>query len=171
MEDAGIYERESTFLDRYVQIGIAQGRVLSVDFPTQQEPDAKTEHELLDRIEAYLQGEEDDFEDVTVALTGPTAHREVLEKVREIPYGESGTVEQLAAMVPGRSFSDEDDMVAIREALAAISHATDDDSAHPQRCLRRSIESNGIAGSQISRSAVTRGQPSCCDRDCQELPA
>lgn len=119
MEDAGIYERESTFLDRYVQIGIAQGRVLSVDFPTQPEPDAKTEHELLDRIEAYLQGEEDDFEDVTVALTGPTAHREVLEKVREIPYGESGTVEQLAAMVPGRSFSDEDDMVAIREALAA----------------------------------------------------
>ncbi|MFW5974267.1 MAG: methylated-DNA--[protein]-cysteine S-methyltransferase, partial [Natrialbaceae archaeon] len=119
MEDAGIYARESTFLDRYVQIGVAQGRVLSVDFPTEPDAGAGTEHELLDRIEAYLGGESDDFSDVTVALTLPTAKGEVLEKVREIPYGDSGTVEQVTMMVPGRSPDDESDLAAVREGLAA----------------------------------------------------
>ena len=33
-EVAGIYARESTYLDRYVQLGVAQGRVISVSFPT-----------------------------------------------------------------------------------------------------------------------------------------
>ena len=119
MDDAGIYARESQFLDRYVQLGIAQGRVLSVDFPTEPDPGAKSDHELLDRIDAYLRGDREEFDDVTVALTMPTDHREVLEKVREIPYGDSGTAEQVAAMVPGRSMSDEDDIAAVREALAA----------------------------------------------------
>ncbi|WP_436900573.1 MGMT family protein [Halovenus halobia] len=119
MDDAGIYARESAFLDRYIQLGIAQGRVLTVEFPHTPDDDAKSEHELLDRIEAYLQGEEDDFEDVTVALTMATDQRDVLEKVREIPYGDSGTVRQVALMVPGRSDGDEDDLTAIQDALAA----------------------------------------------------
>jgi len=119
MEDAGIYARKSNFLDRYVQVGIAQGRVLSVEFPYEPDAAAETDHELLDRIEAYLQGQKDDFEDVTVALTMPTDHRRVLEKLREIPYGDSGTVRQVTTMVPGRSDEDEADVAAVREALAA----------------------------------------------------
>jgi methylated-DNA-[protein]-cysteine S-methyltransferase len=119
MEDAGIYARESDFLDRYVQLGIAQGRVLSVEFPYDPDDNAETDHELLDRIEAYLQGEADDFEDVAVALTMPTDKRDVLEKVREIPYGDSGTVRQVAMMVPGRSDSDDDDLAAVQDGLAA----------------------------------------------------
>ncbi|MXR53145.1 methylated-DNA--[protein]-cysteine S-methyltransferase [Halovenus sp. WSH3] len=119
MEDAGIYARESSFLDRYVEIGVAQSRVLSVEFPHEPNAKADSEHELLDRIDAYLQGEEDDFADVNVALTMATDDREVLEKVREIPYGDSGTVRQVTMMVPGRSDEDEDDLAAVRDALRA----------------------------------------------------
>lgn len=119
MDDAGIYARESTFLDRYVQVGIAQSRVLTVGFPHEPDADAESDHELLDRIEAYLQGEEDDFADVSVALTMATDKRDVLEKVREIPYGDSGTVRQVTMMVPGRNPEDEEDQAAVREALAA----------------------------------------------------
>jgi methylated-DNA-[protein]-cysteine S-methyltransferase len=118
MEDAGIYARESDLLGRYIQLGMAQGRVLSVEFPHEPDEDVAAEHELLDRIEAYLQGDEESFGDVTVALTMPTEERTVLEKLREIPYGDSGTVRQVAMMVPGRSDGD-DDLRAIQEALAA----------------------------------------------------
>jgi methylated-DNA-[protein]-cysteine S-methyltransferase len=118
-ETAGIYARNSGFLDRYVQLGMAQGRVISVDFPTTVEDDAEPDHELLDRIEAYLQGEQDDFADVTVAMTMPTTEREVLEKVREVPDGENATVRQITMMVPGRNPDDESDLTAVREALAS----------------------------------------------------
>lgn len=119
MDDAGIYARESTFLDRSVQLGIAQSRVLSVEFPYEPDDGAESTHELLDRIEEYLQGEADDFDDVTVALTMATDKRDVLKKVREIPYGDSGTVRQVTMMVPGRSPDDEEDQATVREALAA----------------------------------------------------
>lgn len=116
---AGIFTRESTYLDRYVQLGIAQGRVLSVEFPTERPPDASTDHELLDRIQAYLDGAKDEFDDVQIALTMPTAEREVLEAVRTIPYGEQVSVEQLARMIPGRNVEDSDELRTIREALAS----------------------------------------------------
>lgn len=119
MKDAGVYARESTFLDRYVQLGVAQGRVLSVEFPYEPDSGAETEHDLLDRVEAYLQGEKDDFADVTVALTMATDKRDVLEKVREIPYSDSGTVRQVTMMVPGRSPEDEGDLTAVQDGLAA----------------------------------------------------
>ena len=38
--EAGIYARESASLDRYVQVGVAGGRVLSVDFPEAPDDDA-----------------------------------------------------------------------------------------------------------------------------------
>ncbi len=117
-EVAGIYARESTYLDCYVQVGVAQGRVISVSFPPTPEADAESEHELLDRITAYLQGDRDDFADVTVALTMATDQREVLERVREIPYGEQATVEQLARMVPDRDPDEEGDRRLVRDALA-----------------------------------------------------
>jgi methylated-DNA-[protein]-cysteine S-methyltransferase len=119
MEDvAGIYAHESGYLDCHVQVGIAQGRAISVAFPAEPEPDAETDHELLDRIEAYLRGERDDLADVTVALTMATDRRAVLESVREIPYGEQATVEQVARMTPDRDPEDGGDRRLVREALA-----------------------------------------------------
>jgi methylated-DNA-[protein]-cysteine S-methyltransferase len=115
-EDAGIYARDSNYLDRYVQLGVAQGRIISVSFPTT--PDDDQAHDLLDRIESYLQGAEDDFRDVTVALTVPTDRRAVLEQLRELRYGTQTTVEELASMTPGLDSDDEDDHALVREALA-----------------------------------------------------
>lgn len=117
-EVAGIYARESAFLERFVQLGVAQGRVLSVSFPTTPDADAESNHELLDRVDAYLQGNHDDFADVTVALTVPTAHRGVLEAVREIPYGDEASVEQIARLDPDLDPADESALGTVREALA-----------------------------------------------------
>lgn len=115
---AGIYARESSFLDRYVQLGIAQGRVISVSFPTTLEEGASENHDLLDRIESYLQGTTDSFDDVEVALTVPTDQRKVLEQLREVPYGDNITVEQLVRMVSGLDIDEESDHTLVREALA-----------------------------------------------------
>jgi len=114
---AGIYARESSYLDRYVQLGAASGRVISVSFPRTPDENAGNDHPLLDRIFAYFEGERDDFDDVEVALTLPTPHREVLETVREIPYGEQVTVERLCRMA-GLDADDEDDRDAVGGALA-----------------------------------------------------
>ncbi|MFC3957985.1 MGMT family protein [Halovivax cerinus] len=120
MEDAGIYAREVPFLDGYVQVGIASGRVLSVSFPAQPDADATSDHPVLDRIVEYLDGVSDvSFDDVTVALTVPTDQRSVLEQVRTIPYGESIDVAGLAAMTPDVDPDDEDDLILVRTALEA----------------------------------------------------
>jgi methylated-DNA-[protein]-cysteine S-methyltransferase len=116
---AGIYAREFPYLGRYVQLGIAQARVLSVEFPDSPDDEASGEHELLDRIEAYLDGTKDGFTDVAVAMTMRTDYREVLTKVREIPHGESATVQRITAMVPGRDPDKQDDQRLVREAIAA----------------------------------------------------
>lgn len=118
-DTAGIFARDFGYLDCAVQIGVAQGRVISLDFTSTVEPDAEEEHELLDRIDAYLEGSDDDFGDVTVAMTMQTEHATVLESVREIPYGEDITVEQLSRMVPGIDGEDDQDRTTVREALAA----------------------------------------------------
>ncbi|MBX0321895.1 methylated-DNA--[protein]-cysteine S-methyltransferase [Halomicroarcula sp. F13] len=117
--DAGIYARESAYLDRFVQFGEAGDRVISLSFPTAPEADSRADHALLDRIEDYLNGAEDDFADVTVGLTVPTGQRKVLEAVREIPYGEDATVEQVARMTADIDPSEQDDLTQVREALAA----------------------------------------------------
>lgn len=115
--EAGIYARESEFLDRFVQVGVASGRVISVSFPESPDEDAEPELPLLDRIDAYLEGEEDDFADVDVAMTMPTDQRAVLESVREIPYGEQVSVKQLARMTPDLDPEDEADHQLVRTAL------------------------------------------------------
>jgi len=117
-ETAGIYARESTYLDRYVQLGIAQQRVISVSFPTTVEEGASEDHDLLDRIESYLKGATDEFDDVEVALTVPTDQRAVLEQLREVPYGDQITVEQLVRMTPGLDVDEDSDHTLVREALA-----------------------------------------------------
>ncbi|MFC7073876.1 MGMT family protein [Halovenus rubra] len=118
-ETAGIYALQSSFLDRFVQVGMAQGRVISVDFPSTPPDETNQNHELLDRIEEYLQGETDDFDDVEVAMTMPTDHRKVLDAVTKIPYGENATVKQVRHMAVGLEGDDEEQTRTIREGLAA----------------------------------------------------
>jgi len=115
---AGIYARESEYLGCYVQLGVAGGRLLSLSFPESADPSAGDDHELLDRIFAYLEGVEDDFSDVEIGLTVPTRHRNVLERVREIPYGEQVSVRDLAAITPDFDPENDDDLDDVRTALA-----------------------------------------------------
>jgi len=115
----GIFARESPYLDRYVQFGIASGRVLSVSFPETPDEEARSDHDLLDRAFDYLDGvTEEKFDDVAVALTVPTDQRRVLERVREIPYGEEIDAETLARMTSGVDHTDDEDLNAVRTALA-----------------------------------------------------
>ncbi|GAA0246920.1 MGMT family protein [Haladaptatus pallidirubidus] len=118
-ENAGIYAQESAYLDRFVQIGVASGRVLRVTFPREADADAEENHAVLDRIIAYLEGVEDDFEDVQVALTLPTDQRSVLEAVRKVPYGEQVNVETLTRMTSGLDHTEESDLELARTALDA----------------------------------------------------
>ncbi|ARS91275.1 MGMT family protein [Natrarchaeobaculum aegyptiacum] len=116
--DAGIYARESSYLDRYVQVGVASGRVLTVSFPEQADDDAEPDHPILEQLFEYLDGLEPvTFENVQVALTVPTDQRAVLESVREIPYGDQVGVEALARMTPELDPDDGDDLVLVRTAL------------------------------------------------------
>lgn len=119
MDDAaGIYARESAYLDRYVQLGIASGRVISLSFPATPAADAEADHPLLDRIVAYLEGDHDDFTDVDVALTVPTAQRSVLDATRKIPYGKQLSVERLVRTIAGLEVDNDDDHEIVRTALA-----------------------------------------------------
>ncbi|OLZ42725.1 cysteine methyltransferase [Natrinema saccharevitans] len=116
--EAGIYARESSYLDRYVQLGAASGRVLSVSFPEISADDAEDDHPVLDRIFEYLDTvEQVSFEDVQVAMTMPTDRRAVLESVQSVPYGEQVSVETLARMTSGLDHEDEDDLILVRTAL------------------------------------------------------
>lgn len=118
MEDAGIYARQSDVLGRPLQIGIASGQVIDVSFPERIPEDAESDHETLDRVFDYLDGAEDDFADVEVAITVPTAQRGVLKAVCQIPYGETGTTRQVAHMA-NLDPDDEDDAQTVRSALRA----------------------------------------------------
>ena len=116
MDDAGIYARESDVLERVVQLGVAGGRVISVSFPAGPPADADAGHPLLDRVFAYLDGSEDHFDDVPVALTVPTDQRSVLEAVRNVPYGETVGPDRIARMA-GLDADDEADMRTVETAL------------------------------------------------------
>lgn len=117
-EPAGIYARDSTYLGRFVQLGIASDRVISVSFPEVPDEGYETDHELLDRIDRYLEGvDEVDFDGVEIALTVPTDTRSVLETVREIPHGEQVSVEDLTRMTPGLDSERDDDRILVRTAV------------------------------------------------------
>lgn len=116
---AGIYARESDYLDRCVQVGIASERILSVSFPENLTADADPDHAILDRLFEYLEGEHDEFADCAVAITVPTDQRVVLEHVREIPYGTQTSVEHLARQIADFDADSDDDRDRIRTALDA----------------------------------------------------
>jgi methylated-DNA-[protein]-cysteine S-methyltransferase len=110
------YTRESSYLDRYVQLGIEGRRVVSVSFSNSIAEESNPNYELLDRIFEYLEGTKDDFEDVEITLTVPTDQRVVLEAVRGIPYGEQISVERLTRRMS--NFDTDDDRRRVRIALA-----------------------------------------------------
>jgi methylated-DNA-[protein]-cysteine S-methyltransferase len=112
--DAGVFAR--AFDDFVVELGVASGRVVGVSFPDAVPDDAATDHPLLDRIEAYLGGEEDHFDDVQVALTVPTDQRAVLEAVRNVPYGETVSVARIARLA-GLDAEDEEDLATVERAI------------------------------------------------------
>ncbi|PSP97170.1 cysteine methyltransferase [Halobacteriales archaeon QS_4_70_19] len=116
--DTGIYARESPYLERCVQLGVASERLINVSFPGSPGDDAEPDHPLLDRLFAYLEGERDEFTDVDIALTVPTEQRTVLEAVRNVPYGEDVSVERLARMA-GLDDENEADVTTVRTALGA----------------------------------------------------
>ncbi|ESP88303.1 MGMT family protein [Candidatus Halobonum tyrrellensis] len=116
--DAGVYARESPRLGRAVELGAAAGRTLSVSFPAAVPDDAAADHPVLDRLFDYLDGAEDDFADVTLGLTVPTVQRSVLESTRNVPYGESVTLDRVVAMTAELDPDDGGDVDAARTALA-----------------------------------------------------
>lgn len=118
MDEAGIYARESPYLERFVQLGIASARLISVTFPRSPDPEAAADHAILDRIDRYLDGNPEPFDDVEIALTVPTDQRAVLETLRSVPYGEQLSVERLTAMTPELDPEDEADLELVRQALA-----------------------------------------------------
>ncbi|WP_435119394.1 MGMT family protein [Halolamina sp. C58] len=118
MEDAGIYARESEVLGRPVQIAVASSQVIDVSFPDRIPDDAEPEHPILDRVFDYLDGDDEEFEDVAVAITVPTDQRAVLDAVCQIPYGEVGNTRQVAHMA-NLNPDDEDDAQTVRTALRA----------------------------------------------------
>jgi methylated-DNA-[protein]-cysteine S-methyltransferase len=154
MDDAGIYARSISELERIVQVGVAGGRVISVSFPRDPDPDAGDDHSLLDRIETYVAGETETFEDVAVVLTVPTDTRTILETLREVPYGETVTVETLTRMTPRLDPEDADDRETVRGALTENPapllipdhRVTDGRSAAPAEVVTRLREIEGIAG-------------------------
>ena len=116
---AGIHARRRDDLGRVVQIGVAGGKLLAVSFPAEADPAATPDHPLLDRLERYLDGERDDFADVDVALTLPTARRRVLESLRAVGHGETVDVARLASMTPGLDPDEPEALDVVRAALAS----------------------------------------------------
>ncbi|MFB6168602.1 MAG: MGMT family protein [Haloferacaceae archaeon] len=98
-----------------VQLGAAAGKVISVSFPDEPPDDAGNDHPALDAVEAALAGEQD-LRTVDVALTVPTAQRDVLEAVGQVPPGERASLAQIAHMA-GLDPDDAEDIDTIRRAL------------------------------------------------------
>ena len=116
-DDTGVYARHSERLGRCVEVGTASGQVVSVSFPETEPADAADDGAVLSRLFDYLDGEEDDFQDIAVALTVPTDHRTVLEAARNVPYGRTVGPRRVARMAAGIDPDDDEDVRTVRAAL------------------------------------------------------
>ena len=116
MTPAGIFARRFDSLDCVVQLGIAGGRVISVSFPDDVPADADTDHELLDAVAAYLDGDLTAVDDAEIGLTVPTDQRAVLEALDSVPPGSTVTVSRLARLA-GLDPADDEDIATVRDAL------------------------------------------------------
>ena len=113
----GVFAREFERLGRAVEVGVASGAVISMAFPSAPAADARGDHPLFDRIGAYLDGDADHFDDVEIALTVPTDHRRVLEATRNVPHGETVSLDRVVRMA-GLDPDDDGDRETARTALA-----------------------------------------------------
>lgn len=118
MSGTGIFAREFDELDAVVQIGVANGRLISLSVPDAPEPGAGPDHEILDWIDGYLARTATDVTEVEIGLTVPTDQRTVLETVRKVPHGETLSLERLVARSPGLDPEDSEDVATARTALA-----------------------------------------------------
>lgn len=116
---SGIFATRSDHLERVVQVGLANGRVIDVSFPDRPDGDAAGEHPVLSRIEDYLAGTERDLSELKTGLTVPTDQRKVLETVRKLPFGESIGLRKLVVRTTGLDPEDRADRDRAREALAS----------------------------------------------------
>lgn len=114
--EVGVFARQFTQINRVITIGVASGRIMSVDFQSTVPSDADNDHTLLARIDAYLNGDTDHLSDVDIALTVPTDQRRVLEATRNIPYGEAVTLDRILRMA-GLDEDDTDDRSTAQRAL------------------------------------------------------
>ena len=114
----GVFAREFGRLGSAIEIGVASDTVISVSFPDAPAEDAAADHPLFDRIGAYLDGADDHFDDVEIGLTVPTDHRRVLEATRNVPHGETVSLDRVARMA-GVDPNDDADLETARAALAA----------------------------------------------------
>ena len=115
--DTGVFGRAYDALERPVEVGTAGGRLISLSFPESLPADADGDHPILDRLGDYLDGREDDFADVEVAITVPTDRRAVLEAVRNVPHGESVDLARVVKMTPDLDHEDNGDLETARTAL------------------------------------------------------
>ena len=113
---SGVFAREIDEIGRAVEVGFAGGRVISVSFPATAPADASGDHDLLDRIEAFLGGERDALDDVATGLTVPTDRREVLEALETIPCGEEASVSRLTRLA-ALDADDPEDLELVTSAL------------------------------------------------------
>lgn len=113
MKDSGIEYRRSEYLDTYVQVGTASGRVVSVVFTDDPEGDELPRGEGSDALEAVFEylGDGSATPDVPYALTVSGVERRALERTRDLPYGTTVTYDDFAASIG------EDDVARVREAL------------------------------------------------------
>jgi len=113
---SGVFAREVDEIGRAVEVGFAGGRVISVSFPTTAPADAAADHDLLDRIEAYLAGGETRS---TASPPGsrcrPTAGRSS-KRSKTIPYGEEVSVSRLTGLA-ALDADDPDDLELVTDAL------------------------------------------------------
>ncbi|WP_396610400.1 MGMT family protein [Haloferax sp. S1W] len=137
MDLAGIYARESSALDRAVQIGVVSSKLISVSFPETVPDDADPDHEYLDSILAALDGddvrmtatsssaahqndtrsEDVGLSEIPIGLTVPTAQRSVLEALRNVPRGDTVDISLLVRMA-GLDPEDDESPRIVRTALA-----------------------------------------------------
>lgn len=112
--DSGVFHRYSDLLETYVQIGLASGNVVGVDFTDEPEGDEVGEDEVavVDAFFRYLDG--GPSVDAPYALTVSGLERRALERTRDLPYGSTVSYDEFA-----RSIGAEDETEEVRDALHA----------------------------------------------------
>jgi methylated-DNA-[protein]-cysteine S-methyltransferase len=118
MDVSGIYARESSTLDRVVQVGVAGGKLISVSFPDAVPDNVEDDNAYLDAVLDAIDGGDTDLSEIPIGLTVPTDQRAVLEAVRNVPRGERidlGLLVRMAGLDP----EDDESKHVARRALSA----------------------------------------------------